>query len=307
MGESIFTRIQRWFRLKPPTLRRVLIANIAIYLSWVLVLGHIPVTAAFFRDVLALNPQLPDILTMPWQLFTYAFLHLGFGLGGLLHITFNMLWLVWLGQDYEELYGSERMAWLYGLGAVGGGLATVLLHAAFPGIPAFGGFVHGASGAVLAVIAAVATLNPDKRIGLLFLGIWPLKWILVAFLALDLLFGLSGNVSVSAHLGGALTGFLFARFTSGAGFGHHRSRRQESRPGASEPSSGILQKIDDWLGSRPDRSGGRTARSEQISDATIVAETEETEIDRILDKINEHGYESLTEKEKRRLYEASRD
>ena len=57
-----------------------------------------------------------------------------------MHITFNMLWLVWLGQDYEELYGSERMAWLYGLGAVGGGLMTVLLHAVFPEIPAFGGF-----------------------------------------------------------------------------------------------------------------------------------------------------------------------
>jgi hypothetical protein len=177
----------------------------------------------------------------------------------------------------------------------------------FPGVPAFGGFVHGASGAVLAVIAAVATLNPDKRIGLLFLGVWPLKWILIAFLALDLVFGLSGNVSVSAHLGGALTGFLFARFTAGAGFGHSRSRRRASPSGHSEPSTGILQKLDDWLGSRGDRAGSRRSRSEQVSDATIVAETEETEIDRILDKINEHGYESLTEKEKRRLYEASRD
>lgn len=301
MGENVFTRLRRWFRLKPPTLRRVLVANVAIYLAWVLVLGHIPATQVFFRDVLALDPNLPDILMMPWQLLTYSFLHLGFGLGGLIHIAFNMLWFVWLGQEYEELYGSERMAWLYALGAIGGGVLTVILHALFPGVPAFGGFVHGASGAVLAVIAAVATLHPHKRIGLLLLGVWPLRWILVAFLALDLMFGLGGGVSVSAHLGGALAGFLFARF----GGSYSGSAPRGPRPISRKESGGFLKKLDEWLGSRSGRQG-RSSR-EMVSDATIVAESEESEIDRILDKINEHGYESLTEKEKRRLYEASRE
>jgi membrane associated rhomboid family serine protease len=298
MGESIFTRIQRWFRLKPPTLRRVLVANIAVYVVWVLVLGHVPATRSFFRDVLALNPTLPDVLWMPWQVLTYSFLHLGFGLSGLLHIAFNMLWLVWLGQEHEELYGSERMAWLYGLGAAGGAVLTIVLHAVFPQVPAFGGYVHGASGAVLAVIAAVATLHPHKRIGLLFLGVWPLRWVLVGFLAFDLLFGLSGGVSVSAHLGGALTGFLFAKW---ALMGPRPVRR--SSGGGLGGSSNVLRRVDDWLGGR--RKPSYMRRVDKVSDAKIVAETEETEIDKILDKINEHGYESLSETEKQRLLEAS--
>lgn len=300
MGERLSTRIKRWFQLKPPALRRLLLANIVIYLLWVLGLGLIPTTRAFVIDHLALNPDLPRILFEPWQLVTYGFLHLGFGLGGFLHILFNMLWFVWLGQEYEELYGERRMMWLYLIGAGGGGLATVLLHAAFPGVPAFGGYVHGASGAVLAVIAAVATLQPQKQIGLLFLGVWPLRLVLFAFLGLDLLFGMTGDVSVSAHLGGALAGFLFARAQAGRSSLHLVSKGR-ARGG----DAGILRRLDDWLGSRT-KKRTRPAPRRRVEDANVVAEIDQREVDRILDKINEQGYESLSEEEKRLLYEASR-
>jgi rhomboid family protein len=300
MGESLITRIRRWFQLKPPVLRRLLLANIAIYLLWTLGLGFIPVTRSFVINHLALNPGLPRILYEPWQIVTYGFLHLGFGLGGFLHILFNMLWFVWLGQEYEELYGPRRMAWLYVVGAAGGGLATVLLHAAFPAVPAFGGYVHGASGAVLGIIAAVATLHPHKQIGLLLLGIWPLRLVLIIFLGLDLVFGMSGGVSVSAHLGGALAGFVFARVQQGG------SVMRVARPAAFGTSGeGILRSLDNWLGNRPKRKS-RPAATTNIDEADIVAEIDQREVDRILDKINEHGYESLSAEEKRLLYEASR-
>ena len=299
MGEGLITRIRRWFQMKPPALRRLLIVNIAVYLAWVLVLGHIPAMRSFVQNHLALNPDLPGILFEPWQLVTYAFLHIGSGLNGVLHIVFNMLWLVWLGQEYEDLYGERRMMWLYGAGAAGGGLATVLLHAVFPAIPAFGGYVHGASGAVLGVIAAVATLHPHKQIGLLFLGVWPLRMVLLVFLALDLLFGMAGGVSVSAHLGGALAGFLFARAQQG-----RSSVRIVSAPARSS-GDGLMRRLDDWLGSRSSKESGPRKRR-KVEDANVTAEIDQSEVDRILDKINEHGYESLTEEEKRMLYEASK-
>lgn len=300
MGERLSTRIRRWLQLKPPALRHLLIANIAIYLVWVLGLGLIPYTRSFVIDHLALNPSLPGILFEPWQIVTYGFLHLGFGLGGLLHIVFNMLWFVWLGQEYEELYGERRMMWLYVVGAGGGGLATVLLHAAFPTVSAFGGYVHGASGAVLGIIAAVATLQPQKQIGLLFLGVWPLRLVVVVFLGLDLLFGMSGGVSVSAHLGGALAGFLFARAQAGGS----SLRLVPSAPSRSG-NSGVLKRLDDWLGSRG-RKPARPTPRRRVEEANIVAEIDQRDVDRILDKINENGYESLSEEEKRMLYEASR-
>lgn len=299
MGERLSTRIMRWFQLKPPALRRLLLANIVVYLAWILALGHIDVTRAFVTEHLALNPAIPNILFEPWQLLTYSFLHLGFGLNGLFHIVFNMLWFVWLGQEYEEFYGESRMLWLFGAGAVGGGVATVILHAVFPGVPAFGGYVHGASGAVLGVIAAVATLHPHKRIGLLFLGVWPIRTLLIAFLALDLLFGMAGGVSVSAHLGGVLGGVLYATAQRG-----RTGLRVVRSSAAADESPGFLRRLDDWLGSRAEkRTGPSRRRVEQIA---TVAEIDQSEVDRILDKINEHGYESLSEEEKRLLFEASR-
>lgn len=302
MGESIVTRIRRWFNLKPPALRRLLALNIGIYLAWVLVLGHIPSVNIIVHRFLALNPQLPDVLLTPWQVASYSVLHLGFGFDGLIHIVFNMLWLVWIGQEFEELYGSQRMAFLYVAGAVGGGIVTVFLHSIFPGVPAFGGPVHGASGAVLGLITAVATLQPHKRIGLLFLGVWPLRWIVVGFLIFDLIFSLGSNVSVSAHLGGALGGFLFARF----GFGIAASSRFSAGP---HSGGGILQQLDNWIGSRrrSSKPKDRVTHLRRVTEAEIVSEVNQSDVDRILDKINEQGYEALTTKEKDLLYEASRE
>jgi membrane associated rhomboid family serine protease len=283
--------------MKPPALRRILLVNIFVYLAWILLFSHIRAVEAFFWGHLALNPELPGILFEPWQLLTYGFLHLG----GFLHILFNMLWFVWLGQEYEDLYGERRMYWLYSVGAIGGGLLTVLLHGLFPQVQAFGGPVHGASGAVLGVIAAIATLHPHKQIGLLFLGVWPLRLILLVFLGLDLLFALpSGGISVSAHFGGALGGFLYARFQQG-----RSSLRVVSSAGSRDPEQSFLRRLDDWLGKRGEKQSGARSRP-GVEDADVIAEIDQNEVDRILDKINEQGYESLSEEEKRMLYEASK-
>ena len=75
----------------------------------------------------------------PWQLVTYNFLHLSPGLNGLLHVLFNMLWLVWIGREYEYTYGAHKLTSLYVLAGVGGGLLSVVLHALFPGVGAFSG------------------------------------------------------------------------------------------------------------------------------------------------------------------------
>ena len=103
----------------------LLMVNGGAYLLWQVLLIHIPPVRAFVWDHLALNPDLPRVLFEPWQLLTYGFLHLEPGLGGLLHVLFNMLWLVWIGRDLEELQGPGRLFGLYLIGAVGGALLTV--------------------------------------------------------------------------------------------------------------------------------------------------------------------------------------
>jgi membrane associated rhomboid family serine protease len=314
-------RFQSWYGMQPPALRALLTINVVVYVVWLLLALVAPRSVELFViRHLALNPELPGILIEPWQLITYNFLHIGTGFWGLIHILFNMLWLVWIGRDHEETHGSHQLLAMYVITGIGGGVLTVLLHAAFPGVAVFGGPVHGASASVLGIMTAVAIMYPDKSIGLLFIGTVRLLYIVIAFLVLDILF--AGGTSVSAHLGGALTGLLFARamhrgidLSSWARiFFRPRRRRRTSRGRTAEEES-FLSRMERWLASRgtqkeqKDKKKSRPATVHALRKYTAAEPAEDSlegEVDRILDKISEQGYDALTDEEKRILYEASR-
>ena len=286
-------------------MRALLTINVVAYLAWQILRLFDPIEG-FVWNYLALNPDLPGILLQPWQLVTYNFLHLSSGLGGLIHIGFNMLWLYWIGKEYEEMHGAERMFALYMIGGVGGGLLTVILHNLLPGLGLFSGVVHGASASVVGLLLAVGVLYPYKKIRLFLLGTWKLLYIVIGFLIIDFLFALTGSTSsISAHWGGALGGFLFARaerggvdVTSWAGFfvGTRTRRKKKKKT--------WVDRIEDWL------TGADTDPAEVESTAPSGArgrtsQAAEEEIDRILDKISEQGYDALSDEEKRILKEAS--
>ncbi len=352
---DLLTRFKYWYRLQPAAIRWLLTINVVLYLVWNLVLVHIGVARGFTREFLSLHPNPETILLAPWQLVTYNFLHTGSSWGGLFHILFNMLWLVWIGRDHENLHGSADLMGLYLLGGVGGGLMSILLHTAFPAMSGFSGPIVGASAAVLAIMAAVATRYPNKSIGLIFIGVVPLRLIILAFLFFDLLFIASSGTAVGAHLGGAVTGFAIARLQmqgrnvtgwARVFFGGFPGRSGGSRS-ASAPRGGasgrreMLEQFESWLeqrqarrqqsrGENPD-GGRRSARIHRLDPASKdqagaedksgrsgksgrgqgkgkgqgTSQTGDDVIDRLLDKINEHGYESLSDEEKRILYEAS--
>src|SRR5580698_3778554 len=126
------------------------------------------------NEYLSLPSYLPKLLHHPWTPFTYMFMH-----AGIFHILFNMLWLYWMGQIFEEYLGNKRTIGLYLLGGLAGALFFVL---AYNFLPAFSGAllgttVVGASASVMAIIIATATLLPDYSISLMFIGPVKLKWI----------------------------------------------------------------------------------------------------------------------------------
>ncbi len=290
--------------MQPPALRALLTINVGIYLLWILAFMHIDAVRRFVWLQLALNPDWPTILTHPWQLVTYNFLHLQSGFWGLIHLLFNMLWLVWIGREYEELHGSHQLLALYVIAGVGGGLLTVLLHALFPGVGAFGGLVHGASASVLGVLMAVAILYPFKSVALFLFGPIRLLYLVLIFLALDVLFMAGGGTAVGAHLGGALFGLLYARaeqrgieLGSWARIFFQGRRVRRKRQPVTAETGRLLRRVGAWMEQRRGMAeGSRSAEERSL----------EEEVDRILDKISAHGYDSLTEEEKRILYEASR-
>lgn len=291
-----------WYYQQPSALRTIISINVVVYVGTQLL--HLwPAGLAFVRDHFALHPTFPGILVEPWQLVTYSFMH-----AGLLHIGINMLLLFWVGREFERMHGSQQFWTVYLTTAVSGGILCLVLSPFVPSIA--GGVVAGrsipvlgASASVLGVLTTVAILYPYKQIRLLFFGIVPLLWVVVGFLIIDALQALSSTgTAVAAHWGGALTGFLYAKGQRGEFpfpsflLGGRRSRK--SSPGMMERFKNLFetrQSSDDGGSKRPVRSDGTTNSSSERSD----------EVDRILDKISESGYDSLSDEEKRILYEAS--
>lgn len=309
-------KLRLWYIAQPRAIRRLLLMNVIVYLIWNLAFVHFRVTASFVYSYLALNPTLPEIVFRPWQLVTYSFLHLGIGLGGFLHVLFNMLWLMWIGREYEEFYGAHRLFAVYMLGSIGGALMTVFLHTVFPSIGPFGGIVHGASASVLCLMTVVAIKFPMKSIALMFIGVVRLSYVVIGFLVLDILWSAGGGTSISAHWGGALTGFVFARaFLAGSDLSGWAVPLFGTRSYSGDRS--VLHRLEEWVGRR--FSAGSSTSISPISDRPETAGRDRwnssqnanrvatSTIDEILDKIGESGYEALSEEEKQILFQAGGD
>ena len=296
-----------WYYQQPPALRTIITINVVVWVAMQFL--HLwSAGLAFVQSHLALHPVFPDILLEPWQLVTYSFMHTG-----LLHIGVNMLLLFWVGREFEQMHGSQQFWTVYLTTAVGGGLICLLLSPIAPSIS--GGVVNGrsipvlgASASVLGVLTTVAILYPYKQIRLLFFGVVPLLWVVVGFLAIDSLLALrpGGNTAVAAHWGGALTGFLYAKSQQGE-LGVLSGTGSLFGGGASRPSSpGLLARIKGWFGTTDAPRPSSPQRPNGSSDGAPSRSSDHTEeVDRILDKISENGYESLSDEEKRILYEAS--
>lgn len=319
-GDSPLDRFRRWYNLLPPALRLLMTVNTVLFLVWFFV--QLSQTGAqFVFNYLALNSALPTPLFRPWQLLTYSVLHLNTSFLGVITFAFDLLWLYWMGRDYEETYGSHRLFGLYVLAALVGALFAVFGGSAMGG----GGVIYGSMAAVFGVLCCVATLHPNRGIGLFLLGVVPLKWLAIGFLVLLTLTSLQSPAYVLLYLGGAGMGYLFAKAQQNGtdlaawaqAFFPSRTARSAPPPRSGE-REGMLGRLERWLAGRskgepkprrtsPPPSSDSPRRSKPRVRPAEPPAAGPADIDRILDKINERGYDALTEDEKRILYEASQD
>ena len=283
-------RFQLWRAALPPALRLLLTVNLATYLAFVLLLllamFGAPLVAAIDWLVLPARPE--TLLSRPWTPLTYGFVNAFGGFFGLISFVFGFYWLQWIGRDVEETYGPHRLFGIYVLGALGGAALALLLGAALPATaqlrPAFGLWTP-----VTAVLCLLATLQPDRQIGLFLLGVIPMRWVAIGFVVLSVVF--SGDLTV---LGAALTGWGAGRaqragtdLTAWAAplFGARRARRAPA-PARKAPF-------------------GRAPRPAPAP-AGRRAPAGLRDVDAILDKILEEGYDSLTPEERDVLDRAGR-
>jgi len=232
---------------------------------------------------LTLPSYLPRLAAHFWTPLTYMFMHADF-----LHLLFNMLWLYWLGQIFEEFLGDKRILGLYLMGGLAGALFFVGSYNLFPMFTQNGIYVGasvvGASASVMAIIAAAATITPNYEI--MLFGILPikLKWIAIFYVATGF-WGIKGPNAGGeiAHLGGALMGFLYVK---------------------------QLQRGNDWIAGIANlfKFKKRSKLKVASTNRNIVTDDapRQEEIDRILDKISTTGYDNLSKQEKDTLFRASK-
>jgi membrane associated rhomboid family serine protease len=147
-----------------------------------------------------------------WQLLTFQFLHLPLIAGGAFQLLANLFVIYVFGGMVERAVGRAGVVKLYLLSGTVGGLLQMAGGLLAP--ERFGVAVVGASAGAFGLMAAVATMYPQRRLHLFFLPV-PVRADLLLTLAVVVtlagLFLPSGHVAHCAHLGGILTGFLFAR------------------------------------------------------------------------------------------------
>ena len=151
--------------------------------------------------------SLSRLATQPWSIFTYMFLHEGF-----FHILFNMLFLYWFGMIVHQYLGSRKLANLYILGGLAGGLFYLLIYNIAPYFynSVDSSLMLGASAGVFAIVVGAATLTPNTTFMLLLIGPVKIKYIAIFYVILSFANTVGANAGGElAHLGGALLGFMY--------------------------------------------------------------------------------------------------
>ena len=149
--------------------------------------------------------------------------------------------------------------------------------------------------------SGASTYAPDYKIRLLFIGNISIKYIALITVLIDLLSITSQNAGGHiAHIGGALFGFLFAlRYKKGRDLTKGFNRIVDNLV--------LLFHSRNKGDKRKHQNAGRT-RYRNTDDEEYLRRRQENvaEIDRILDKIKQSGYETLTREEKKRLFDAGK-
>ena len=296
---------RHWYRELPRAFRLLLTINVAVYFLWVLGLGYVPVVNEFVTEYLALHPQWPELLQRPWQMVTFSFLNLGFGFGGLLELGFYMLWLFWIGQQVDEVYGSHVLYSLYLLTAAGGAVftATFITILGTEGV-----VITGASASILGLFTWFVLKNPRKTVGLALIGTFKLLHILFAIMVLEYLTSITSLVEFMPTVAGQLVGMLFFQMER-RGKDPFAWAKPLFRKWEKQEREGLLSRVERSLARPADdevQVPASAHRELQESEESKPAPVTEEDVDRVLDKINEHGMDALTPEDRSILESYSR-
>jgi len=141
------------------------------------------------------------------RMFTSAFLHVDFS-----HLFFNLFTLYFFSDVVVGAFGPIKFIIIYLMSLAAGSLLALYFHKNEPYYSAV-----GASGAVTGVLYAAILLEPQMRLGIMFIPIPLPAYVIGIGYLLYSIYGMKnriGNIGHTAHFGGAIGGYLTTLFFS---------------------------------------------------------------------------------------------
>lgn len=283
-------------------LTKLIIINVAVYIFFllfkvvVLLFGFLfqqsDVYQLFIQNIvhlLSCPASFDTFLHQPWSIVTSLFFHVKFW-----HIFFNMIMLSVIGGIFRQFIQEKHILITYILGGIFGNLLYMLAYNYFPvfnnALDA-GSYAMGASGGIMAIMAAITAYHPNHKINLIFIGPVKILWVTLVFVVIDILSIQGSNAGGHlAHLGGVMYGAFSVLFYLKYNFKFPRFK------------TGNKKKM------KYATSANYTYNERPVSDEEYNAKKVENEkkIDLILDKISKNGYDSLSKEEKEFLFKQKR-
>jgi membrane associated rhomboid family serine protease len=243
-----------------------------------------------YTEWFSLPASINQFLQKPWTIISYMFLHYE-----LLHLLFNMLWLYSFGRIFLEYHQPRKLLSVYIFGGLSGG---VFFMAAYNFFPYFRNAIDfsqllGASASVIAIVIATAVFVPDHVIHIILIGPVRIKWIALISVLLYVVNLTGDNAGGNfAHLGGAFWGLTYMTLLkSGLDISARSDRLFDRLFKWSKPANKL--KVEYKSGNYREYGFNKSKKEQQ------------EEINRILDKISNSGYDTLSAEEKELLFRMS--
>ncbi|TDP60756.1 rhomboid family intramembrane serine protease [Flavobacterium dankookense] len=243
-----------------------------------------------YPNWLAVSSEPNVVFYKPWTLVTYAFFHYGF-----FHLFFNMMILNFSSRLFLTYFTQKQYLGLYFLAAIFSGLVFVLSFYLLGN----SAMMVGASAAIMALLVATTTYQPLMEIRLLLIGNVKLWHITAVLLLIDLLqIQMSNTGGHIAHLSGAFFGYIYIKLLQN---GTDLSR--------------IVTNTITFFATIFDKKKTTPFKKVHVNDKKTIVKREskivikdktQQQIDEILDKISQSGYDSLTQEEKEFLFQSGK-
>lgn len=230
-----------------------------------------------FLKWLSLPAHINSLLSKPWTLVTYGFMH-----GDFIHLLINLISIFYIGNLFTDYFTPKKLLNFYLMGTLFGGILFIISYSYFPVLQQQNATLVGASSGIMAILIGLTTHLPNYQLKFRFIGYVKLWMIALLFIGLDLIHLADNNTGGHlAHLGGAAYGFFAIYY---------------------QKEFNLKTFINKLF---PEKSHLKTTHKSTSKKQTkeAISKNVQQKINTILDKISKSGYESLSKEEKDYLFQ----